>query len=53
MGTAGIGTNIVTEIINGFPIRGYIDDNGNFQPLQPTPSPSPTPTPTPQHHEPE
>ena len=47
MVTAGTPINIVTEIRNGFPIKGYYDDNGNFQPLQPTPTPTPTPAPTP------
>ena len=47
MVTAGTPINIVTEIRNGFPIKGYYDDNGNFQPLQPIPTPTPTPAPTP------
>ncbi|MCL2939080.1 MAG: hypothetical protein MGU50_22395 [Trichodesmium sp. MAG_R02] len=47
MVTAGTPINIVTEIRNGFPIKGYYDDNGNFQPLQPIPTPTPTPAPAP------
>ncbi|NER08649.1 MAG: hypothetical protein F6K17_42030, partial [Okeania sp. SIO3C4] len=48
---AGAGTPVNVEIvireIDGFEVRGFVDDFGNFVPLQPIPTPEPTETPEP------